>query len=121
MHTNSISMKRIRFFFILLVVEMVFIGIIGFMTLDNNQCDAGTSWHWSYVMEPKALTYTQCPMLTVSVQSTAPRFYVLLASLAILPMTALIGLFMILGIQEAPAANKQAFKKSNARKINTSH
>ena len=83
-------MHRLRFIFGLLIVELIVVSVLGVLALDNNQCDYGNGWHWTYETTPPANQPT-CGMLNVSVATSEGRFDSLIIGLATIPVTAIWG------------------------------
>jgi hypothetical protein len=86
-------MKIMRRIFAVIVLELVLVIILGYMTVDNNYCDVGNPWHWSYSAGVNNADQPQCGLINVSVQSSEARFYTLMLVLASIPITVLYGFF----------------------------
>lgn len=86
-------MNHMRQVFIALFIEMVLVLVLGIMTIDNNYCDAGYPWRWSYYTSSDSAidNQQQCGMINVNVQSSEGRFVALVVMLVTIPVTAAYG------------------------------
>ncbi len=91
----KLIVRRLRLFFVLLVVEFAVALTLGFMTLDNSPCDSGNGWQWMYNTQPVLPTPHTCPFYNISVATSESRFIAFEITIAIMVLTSILGLIVI--------------------------
>jgi hypothetical protein len=107
-------MKLMQRIFAVIALELVLVGILGFMTVDNNYCDESNPWHWSYSASVNSNGQPVCGMINVSIQSSEARFYALMLALASVPFTVLYGFFTATRLEKKTQLTKSVDDNKDA-------
>lgn len=96
-------MKKVKMLFILLVVEIGLLYVFGLLTYSNGVCLENNNWYWTTNTNPAAVF--NCPNLPESLPpastSSKAKFEVFQGLQVIIPITALVGLIVVIKQRKA--------------------